>query len=169
METSGSVHLLSRAVIIDNNQILLSRSRNKMKVLFPDSAEKKEAFYYYLPGWHLEKNESIRAALIRELLEETTFDFTIDRFLGCYEYSFPPTSGAPMCHNHEYNFVFLAHSNVMKAGMLPHDPSLAAELEWVPYASLSKLPFFYPEQMASLIQEWLATYYDRAFQSSMKP
>lgn len=156
MTVSTNLHILSRAVIIDNNQILLCK---------PSYAVNNK-IYYYLPGGHVEHGEGVHAALIRELDEETSFKFVIDRFLGCLEYSFVPTPGAPNCHNQEYNFIFLAHSQTMKAGILPSSKDLAAQLEWVPYDALSKI-LFYPEPMPFLISQWLSLNYDGALQSSM--
>ncbi len=94
MNTTLPIHILSRAVILSHNYILLAYTQNP----------KRE--YTYLPGGHVEVNEDARSALHRELVEEIGYDCRIGRFLGCLEYRF---DGQQKCHNHEYNLIFLAY------------------------------------------------------------
>jgi len=103
MTKKDNIHVLSRAVIIDQEQILLCKTLD----LFPSD-------FYFLPGGHVEHGESTEKALIRELLEEAGCKCKIERFLGCLEYSFEPGLNS-LCHNHEYNFIFEVTSEILKA------------------------------------------------------
>lgn len=78
MNNKEKIHVLSRAVIIDQGNILLCKTLD-LKINF-----------YFLPGGHIENGESARTSLLRELKEETGFDCQEKRFLGCLEYSFEP-------------------------------------------------------------------------------
>lgn len=40
------------------------------------------------PAGHLEDNESLVDAIIREMLEETAYDFTPEGLVGCYQWKF---------------------------------------------------------------------------------
>ena len=61
--------MISRAIILDNNKILLIHRFNKGRE------------YFVLPGGHIEKNESKEKTLIREIKEETNLDIKIDKYL----------------------------------------------------------------------------------------
>ena len=89
----NNIHVVSRAVLIDQEHILLCKTTDL------------ENNYYFLPGGHIEYMESAENVLIRELMEETGYECEIKRFLGCFEHSFEPSHNN-ICHNHEYNFIF---------------------------------------------------------------
>ena len=59
MKTKNNIHVLSRAVIIDQDHIFLCKTRD----LVINS--------YFLPGGHVEHGESVEALLLRELVEES--------------------------------------------------------------------------------------------------
>jgi len=54
-----NIHTLARAVIIQDNNILLCKTADSNEV------------FYFLPGGHIEDKESAEDALLRELKEET--------------------------------------------------------------------------------------------------
>jgi 8-oxo-dGTP diphosphatase len=126
----------------------------------------KGRLYYYLPGGHIEHGEGAEGALIRELEEEIEHTFTIQRFLGCFEYSFIPTPTVPNCHDHEYNFIFQVSSPTYKKGMLPGKASLKEALEWLLLEQTSSVTFF-PEGMDLLLSKWMVQDYKEAFSSRM--
>jgi 8-oxo-dGTP diphosphatase len=78
MNNKNNIHVLSRAVIIDQHHLLLCKT-----------LDLKNNFYF-LPGGHVEHGESVETSLLRELIEETGSEAKIKRFLGCLEYSFEP-------------------------------------------------------------------------------
>lgn len=102
MDKIAGIHVLSRAVIVDQQQILLCKTMD-----FTDN-------FYFLPGGHIEHNESALSALLRELIEEADAKCQIKRFLGCLEYNFKPDY-AHVCHDHEYNLIFEVESDELKA------------------------------------------------------
>ena len=59
MSHKNNIHVLSRAIILDQEHILVCKTRD-----LPIS-------FYFLPGGHIEHGESAEAAVIRELLEES--------------------------------------------------------------------------------------------------
>lgn len=65
MVHKDNIHVLSRAVIIDQGHILLCKALNLPQQLL------------CLPGGHIEHGESAEAAVLRELLEESGFEFTL--------------------------------------------------------------------------------------------
>lgn len=141
MDDKNHIHVLSRAVIIDQEHILLCKTLD-LKIGF-----------YFLPGGHIEHGESAQAALLRELSEETGAGCMIKRFLGCLEYSFKPGHSS-ICHNHEYNFVFEAESDLLKFDYkMPHIES-HIELVWMPLDKLSLIDFR-AKPLRRLVPEWL--------------
>src|ERR1700734_1204151 len=101
MSNNHTIHVLSRAVIIDQQHILVCKTLD-----LPIS-------FYFLPGGHVEHEESAESAVIREVFEESGSQCTIKRFLGCLEYSFEPGHSS-ICHNHEYNLIFEGESDSLK-------------------------------------------------------
>ena len=64
----------SRAIIIDNDKLLVF-FRKKIR-------DGKEITYYAIPGGHVEENETLKDALIRELKEEMNLEIEILGYLG---------------------------------------------------------------------------------------
>ena len=153
MNTKNNIHVLSRAVVLDQEHILVCKTRD-----LPIS-------FYFLPGGHIEHGESAEDAVLRELLEESGSHCTIKRFLGCLEYSFEPGHSS-ICHNHEYNLFFEAESDDLKlqnplARLEDH-----IELIWIPLGELNSIDFR-PEPLKTLIPQWLNSATNNAFQSMM--
>jgi 8-oxo-dGTP diphosphatase len=141
MKTKNNIHILSRAVIIDQGHILLCKALD-----LPIS-------FYFLPGGHIEHGESVRTALLRELVEETGAKCNIKRLLGCLEYSFEPGHNS-ICHNHEYNFIFEAESGDLKLGKeIPRMEDHIA-LIWIPLNQIDEIDFR-PAPLKKLFSEWL--------------
>jgi ADP-ribose pyrophosphatase YjhB (NUDIX family) len=64
-------HVLVRGIIIDSGYLLVAHAKN--------------ADNTFLPGGHLEFNESLKKALAREVKEEIGIDCIIDEYIGCIE------------------------------------------------------------------------------------
>ncbi len=91
-------HLLGRAVILQDNKVLLARA--------------KGAKHTFLPGGHVEIGESVPLAIVRELEEELGCTAIIGRYLGAVEAHF--VESADTIH-YEINHLFeasLADTNV---------------------------------------------------------
>lgn len=128
MNDKDKIHVLSRAVIIDQEHILLCKTIDLKKN------------FYFLPGGHVEHGESVETSLLRELAEETGAVCEIKRFLGCLEYSFEPNQNS-ICHNHEYNFVFEVISKDLKSNMKILQLEEHIELVWIPLSHLEEIDF----------------------------
>ena len=154
MNKKNNIHVLSRAVIIDQDHILLCKTLNLV------------SNFYFLPGGHVEHGESVETSLLRELVEETGIECIIKRFLGCLEYSFEPEHSS-ICHNHEYNFIFEAESDALKSN---HNiPQLEAHIEliWMPLDKLPEIDFR-AEPLRELIPQWLGSDLKNSFRSVME-
>ena len=149
----NSIHVLSRAVILDGDHILLCKTLD-----VPIS-------FYFLPGGHVEHGESVVGALLRELIEETGAQCKIKRFLGCLEYSFEKGYSS-ICHNHEYNFIFEAESESFKIGKQIASLEDHIELNWISLDQLSEIDFR-AEPLKTLIPQWLKIPNSDAFRSVM--
>jgi 8-oxo-dGTP diphosphatase len=142
---TSSIHCLSRAVIIQENHLLVSYN--------PRSTHP----YVYLPGGHIEEGESAQQALAREMIEETTLPFQIGRFLGVLEYSFIPHTNVPPCHTHEYNFCFLASCASLKDLLLPPEPEQeTVRFHWILLTDLQKTNLL-PSPLIHLLPLWLSS------------
>lgn len=151
--TKNNIHVLSRAVIIDQNHILLCRTLDL------------EIGFYFLPGGHVEHGESVEISLVRELVEETGAECKIKRFLGCLEYSFEPGHNS-ICHNHEYNFIFEVESEILKVGYKVPRLEAHIELIWWPLSDLTNIDFR-AEPLRELIPQWLKSAPTSLFRSIM--
>jgi len=140
-----SIHCLSRGVIIEQNHLLVSRNP---RATHP---------YVYLPGGHIEEGESAEQTLVREMIEETSLLFKVDRFIGVLEYSFVPNNSLQICHTHEYNFCFLASCPALKNLQLPPEPEKdKVRFQWVPLPDLSRSNLL-PAPLINLLPIWLKT------------
>lgn len=138
-----NIHVLSRAVIIDEDHILVCKTTDL------------EHNFYFLPGGHVEHGESVKDTVIRELFEEAGAKIEIKRFLGCLEYSFIPGYSS-MCHNHEYNFFFEATSHELSATEQVSKLEDHIDLMWIPYNQINKIDFR-PSPLKDLLPKWLDT------------
>ncbi|MFQ3307463.1 MAG: 8-oxo-dGTP diphosphatase [Candidatus Midichloriaceae bacterium] len=153
MNNKESIHVLSRAVIIDQNHILLCKTLDL------------KSNFYFLPGGHVEHGESVEDSLLRELKEEIGAECKIIRFLGCLEYTFEPGYSS-ICHNHEYNFIFEAKSDALKMNNKLHQIENHIGLIWMPFDELSKIDFR-AKPLKELIPEWLTSSNPNSFKSNM--
>jgi 8-oxo-dGTP diphosphatase len=153
MRNKSNIHVLSRAVIMDQDHLLVCKTLD-----LPIS-------FYFLPGGHIKHGESAEAAVVRELLEESGNQCKIKRFLGCLEYSFEPGHSS-ICHNHEYNFFFEATSDVLNIHYPLSSREDHIELMWVPLHEIGSLDFR-PEPLKILLPKWLRAPQSEPFQSVM--
>lgn len=153
MSAINNIHVLSRAVIIDQEHILLCKT-----VGLPLN-------FYFLPGGHVEHGESVEISLLRELREETGAECKIKRFLGCLEYSFEPDNSS-ICHNHEYSFIFEVDSLALKKDNPLPQLETHIELIWIPLDKLLEIDFR-ALPLATLIPRWLNALPNISFNSVM--
>ena len=133
-----NIHVLSRAVIIDQGHLLVCQTLD-----LPGN-------FYFLPGGHVELGESAEHAVLRELEEETGCICSIKRFLGCLEYSFEPGHSS-ICHSHEYNFIFEAESRELSIHKEIPQLEPHIRLTWIPLDKIDTIDFR-AEPLKDLIQ-----------------
>jgi 8-oxo-dGTP diphosphatase len=155
MTTQDKIHVLSRAVIIDQDHILLCQTQDLVNN------------FYFLPGGQIEHGESVTTALLRELLEETGAVAQIKRFLGCFEYNFVPGHNS-ICHNHEYNFIFEVESVSLKKDLTIPQLESHIKLTWQPMIDLASIDFR-PAPLKEILPKWLNSAHNDAFQSVVLP
>ena len=141
MSNKNNIHVLSRAVIIDSEHILLCKTLDLQEN------------FYFLPGGHVEHGESVQTALLRELVEEIGIESKIKRFLGCLEHSFEFGANS-ICHNHEYNFVFEIESDHFKIENKIPQREKHIELVWIELAKITEIDFR-AKPLKELIPKWL--------------
>lgn len=83
------IHLLVRALILKDNQILLAKGVGSK--------------FTFLPGGHIEVGESAKKSLKRELQEEMGAEVKVGKYLGVLEHSFSLANR----FQHEINHIFL--------------------------------------------------------------
>lgn len=150
-----NIHNLVRAVIINNNHILVAYN------------PKAQFDFCYLPGGHIEHYESAQECLTRELQEEIgNLNYKIERFLGCLEYSFIPEKRDDLkCHSHEYNFHFLVECKELNVNQIPQQIEKVA-FKWVNLDKLEETNIL-PGPLKKLLPLWLKLNLQDAFHSQM--
>ncbi len=143
MNNQDKIHTLARAVIIDNEHLLVCKTLD-----LPQA-------FYFLPGGHIEHDESAEQTVLRELQEEAGATCTLKRFLGCLEYRFEPGHSS-ICHNHEYNFIFEAESPQLKQTIPIPRLEDHIGLLWIPLTDMTTIDFR-PEPLRTLLPQWLRT------------
>ncbi len=137
----NNIHVLSRAVVLENNQLLVCQTADLPKN------------FYFLPGGHVEHGESAEQGLLREMMEETEADCHIKKFLGCLEYGFEPGHSS-ICHNHEYTFIFQLESDRLKPHLPLSQPLSHLKLIWLPFDAIEEVDFR-AEPLKKALPEWL--------------
>lgn len=134
-----AVHVIARGVCVKEGKILL--------------CENKKRGFFYLPGGHVEHQESAEQALVRELQEEIGVQVSVQKLLGIFEYVFVPDN-PHKCHNHEYNFIFQVNASDLSVG---HSlPSLEEDIafQWISLDELNNV-LFKPQMLKEPLLDWL--------------
>jgi len=144
-------HLLSRAVIIHDDHLLLAYDPRKE----PKHYYELNVAFYYLPGGHIEFNESAEAAVLREIYEETGFDSHIERFLGILEHSWNFPGDEVCCHTHEINLIFKVNLKEVNDLITIFQKEDHVAFHWISLKEICDIDFR-PESLKNILPQWLA-------------
>jgi 8-oxo-dGTP diphosphatase len=162
MSTNNNIHVLSRAVIIQDGHLLLAYDPRKEPMHYYELGRS----FYYLPGGHIEFNESAEEAVLREIYEETGFDSNVENFLGIFEHSWSFPGDEVCCHTHEINLIFKVSLKALNGLINIFQKEEHVAFQWLPLHEIDSLDFR-PEPLKVLIPEWLISPRNNAFQSVM--
>ncbi len=136
-------HNLSRLVILSNDYILLAKAK----------MENGEEFYF-LPGGHVEYNEAIKNAAIRELKEEMGVDAKDVheiKLIGVFETSW----GNKENPHHEINFISKCNIGTLNCDRDVISQEDHLSFEWKKLNELDAVHLL-PKDFKNLIPEWIA-------------
>lgn len=111
------INVLGRVLLVDCEHLLVVRRPG----------------HTFLPGGHVEYNESLKQAIRRECCEELSEDVEINDFVGILEHSFNDKNGP----YHEINFIFLGKM-ACKYPKLPKAGEKDLEVAWIKITDLAK-------------------------------
>jgi 8-oxo-dGTP diphosphatase len=134
-EPMPEIQLLGRVVILEGNQILVARQIGESNT--------------FLPGGHVEWNESVSQTICREAQEEFGEDVHVTGFIGVLEHAYQDRGK----QEHEINFVF---AGGLRNSPYPQSPiSREGHLEffWQPVEKLAEVNLL-PEPMIGIIQNY---------------
>ncbi|MFT6842786.1 MAG: 8-oxo-dGTP diphosphatase [Psychroserpens sp.] len=91
-------------------------------------------FFWNTPGGEPEKDENMKAALIREFKEETNLKISVGSFLCMNEFIAPPL------HAVEYYFEVRSDHGDAKLGYDPENVTVLTEIKWFSKNQFNSLP-----------------------------
>lgn len=138
--TFNGVNLLVRAVITHADHVLLTRATSANRE-FPSDL-------FFLPGGHVDYNESAIVALQREMKEEMNAEITNPAFLGALECSWDRKGQI----YHELNLVYSAELAGLSLVHPPESVDKVQEFVWQPIAKINQLKIL-PAQLIPLLEK----------------
>lgn len=140
LHVDTGINLIVRGVIVYNNHILLSKP-TQLNTEFANG-------FYFLPGGHVEYNESAITALKREIYEEMKLQVKKSIFMGALECSWNKKGEI----YHELNLVYYVEIPQLSLSVPPMSSEPFIEFIWCPLSDLSNY-YILPEKFTSLLQE----------------
>ncbi len=132
----GTIEILARGLLVSHGQVLACRTA-KAPIL-------------YLPGGHVEFEESAPVALAREIEEECGVPARVGTFLGVLEHTFVQ-KGERHC---EINLVFALAADAIRPDAPVPVREAHLSFEWIPLERLASAPLE-PAPLRTLIPGWL--------------
>ena len=133
---SHKIRVSSRSIIIQDNKILLICFGNGL--------------YYNFPGGGIEKHETAKQAVVREVLEESGLTVDVGELVFSLEYE-PFNCGYSYGDGHHISFFFRCYVNNSIApaepshtDVSPDDESITSAAEWVSLSELHTVNFIPP-------------------------
>jgi 8-oxo-dGTP diphosphatase len=144
------IHVLARAVIVVEDQILLAYDPRPN----PSHYYELNASFYYLPGGHIEFKESAIDAVIREIYEETGYEAKVQHFLGMLEHAWQFPNDDVCCHTHEVSLIFKVHIPGSTFQTIPPQKEEHVAFYWIPLCQINDVDFR-PTPLKTLILRWM--------------
>ena len=127
-ENSYKIRISSRAIIIQDDKVLLNCF--------------KDGLYYNFPGGGIEKNETAKQAARREVLEESGLAVNVGELVFTLEYE-PFNNSYVYGDGHHVSFFFrcfvdtgIAPVEVSLPDVNPNDETITSVAKWVPLSEL---------------------------------
>ncbi|MGI4776153.1 MAG: NUDIX domain-containing protein [Janthinobacterium lividum] len=111
--------------------------------------------FYYLPGGHINSQESSQQAVLREINEETGHTGECERLLGIFEYSWNFPGDGVCCHTYEINFIFKINMPTLDSLVQASQQEDHVALKWIKLEELNSTDFR-PIELKLLLSEWLS-------------
>ena len=143
------IHVVARGVLEKGGSILLSYDPRQK----PYHYYELNKIFYYLPGGHVEWQESAPKALDREMQEETGQKVDIGRFLGAIDHAWRFAGDDVCCHTHEINVVFQCHSAFLDPSIVPVQKEEHVAFRWVPVQDIDDVDVR-PGCLKNLLKDW---------------
>lgn len=131
------LEVLARGVCIKEGKILVCQTKGDKNT--------------YLPGGHVEFEETVKEALRREIDEELGVDSTVGRFLGAVEHTFDQ-KGEVHC---EINLLFELSCEALDISRSPESQEEYIEFHWVVIEDLATFKLE-PAVLIEKLPQWLA-------------
>ena len=158
----NDIHVLSRGVIIKQDHIFLAYDPRP----HPNHYYELNTKFYYLPGGHIDFQESAQNALVREIEEETGFTSKIEKFLGVIEHVRNFVGDDVRCHTHEVNLIFKVDIVELNCGdMVPQKEEHVA-FKWIAIDQLEAFDLR-PLPLKTSLLRWLECTDSNTFQSTI--
>ncbi len=148
------INLIVRGVITHKNHILLSTTTDYNKEFAKG--------LYFLPGGHVDYNESAIDALKRELLEEMYLPTQKIKFIGALECSWDKKGNI----YHELNLLYHVQFSNLSLNIPPKSSEPFIQFIWYPIQNLSSCNIL-PEQLKPMLQEFVKNNDATLFYSQM--
>jgi ADP-ribose pyrophosphatase YjhB (NUDIX family) len=146
----NNIHVLARAVIIKDEHILLAYDPRSQPMHYYEL----NVPFFYLPGGHIEFQESASQAVIREVKEEMGRTVKSTRFLGSMEHSWHFPGDEVCCHTHEINLIFDVDIPTIKPSTILKPREEHVAFKWIPLKELNDIDLR-PELLKHLIPQWI--------------
>jgi ADP-ribose pyrophosphatase YjhB (NUDIX family) len=123
---------IARAFITHDNKILV--------------CENKKGGHYFLPGGHIEFGESVKNALIREIMEELGVEGEVGNMAGVFENKYQLGDSL----HHEINIIFSASLSTNNVKSLEDHIAF----HWIRFEDIHGINLL-PSKLPEIISEWL--------------
>ena len=139
----NQIEVLARGVCVVDGHLLYCHSKGADKT--------------YLPGGHVEFNESAPEALRREIVEEMAMEPRVGEFLGAVEHTFIQKSKLHC----EINLVFHFEADGLDPAHVPQSCEHKIEFGWISFSELKRSPLE-PALLRDRVPQWLTSGADSA-------